>query len=201
MLFYPVYEAIFIKRLNTYSWLVRLDNNILKVNIWNNARLKYHLFEWNKVLIYKNKLLASFNQLYNFIYSLYYNKLIEEYLINNNIKYYKEIYLWNTRIDFYIDNKFVEVKWCSLIIWNIWFFPDWISKRAYNQLLNFIKYWPSKTELWILSTLKIKYFSPAYFIDKNFNNIFWEYINLWWKIRILTIDLKYNFNKLYVWVV
>ncbi len=212
MLLLNVYEAVFLERKNRFvgEWLLQWQKVLF--HIWDTGRLKELLFEWNRILIqkleywkrkYNWRLVWVKWLLWNFILinSLLHSALVREYLSNRKVKFIPEVKVWDSKIDFLINNKiYVEVKGCSLIEninWKwVWMFPDAPTARGLKhlrELISLIKNW-IQAEIWFLLTNDVNYFSPNFKTHNEFAELFYEFLKLWWKVRFLAVRLDFHKN-------
>ncbi len=210
MIIKNINKAIFLKRLNRFVWKWLLNWKEILFHIWDTGRLWELLKENNKILIekltntpkrkYSLRLISALNPNWNFVLvnSLLHSKLVEEYLKANKIPYQKEVKIWNSRIDFLLNkNIFVEIKWCSLIIWDTGLFPDAPTKRwtkHLEELIKILKNW-GKAEIRFLAVDNIKYFSPNKETDPQFSKSFYNFLNNWGKVNFLKVNLSFLDNS------
>lgn len=213
MLLENIYQANFLERKNRFVWKALLNWKEIDFHIWDTGRLKELLFFWNEILLQK---LSWWNRKYDFrliwakgllgnyilLNSLLHSVLVREYLTNKWISFIPEVKIWDSRIDFLVENKiYVEIKGCSLIKEINWkyvaMFPDAPTTRGQKhilELINLIKNW-KQAQIWFLLTNNVNIFQPNTETDPNFSKLFYEFINLWGKVNFLYVDLKYFDDK------
>jgi len=210
-----IFQAKFIKKENRFVWIWILDWKEIKFHIWDTGRLTELLFEWNDILVqkleekewrkYKFRLISARWLLWNFILvnSLLHSKLVEQYFKSKNISYKKEINYWESRIDFLVWNIFIEVKWVSLILRQnnefIASFPDAPTTRWQKHLQELIKIkqeWFYDAKILFLLTNNVNKFKPNFEIDKKISELFYKFLEIWWKIIFLYVDLRYNWDNI-----
>lgn len=177
---------------------------IIQFHVADSWRLAELLREWNDICIYKKEnpwkydyaLLLVKNERGEraLINSFFHPWLMKNYLNNSNISFKSEVVYGDSRLDFLVDNKiYVETKGCSLVVDDVWMFPDAPSLRWAKHLMELIHimetWWNS--QLWFVLTSKVKAFVPNQLTDKNFSRLFYEYVNMWWKVRFF--DIIYTF--------
>ncbi|SKA81704.1 sugar fermentation stimulation protein A [Caloramator quimbayensis] len=181
-------EGIFIKRLNRFEALVRVDNKIELVHVPNTGRMKELLYEGAKVIlnktnnpnrktkysllhIYKNQHLICVN-------SSLANRVFEEAVLTGEIDWAegeikREVQFFNSRFDFFIkkdEGIFTEVKCATFEEDGIAKFPDAPTERGKKHIDELIlannNY---KAAIVIISFMDyVKSFTPNYKIDKEF---------------------------------
>jgi sugar fermentation stimulation protein A len=208
-----IFSAKFLSRKNRFVWEWILDDEIIKFHIWDTGRLQEVLFPQNEILLQKMpfdgrkylfRLISAKWLKWNFILlnSLLHSALIREYLQKQKISYIPEVKVWGSKIDFIIKNEvFVEVKWCSLIK-NIngefvAMFPDaptirW--QKHIQELINLLKWW-KQAQIWFLLTNNVNKFKPNTDTDSVFSNLFYNFLNLGWKVKFLYAKLDYWNNQ------
>ena len=213
MILENVFEVDFLERENRFVWVWLLNNKKIKFHIWDTWRLKELLFKWNKILVQK---LSWWNRKYNFrliwakgllwdyilLNSLLHSALIREYLTNKWISFKPEIKVGDSKIDFLIeDNLYVEIKGCSLIKKENWkfiaMFPDAPTTRwqkHLQELIQLTKNW-KKAQIWFLLTNNVNIFKLNIETDPKFSKLFYEFLNLWWKVDFLYCKLEYKENR------
>ena len=184
---------------------------------WNSILIQQIDNKNNK---YNYRLLAAkglFSK-YVFVNSLYHSKLVKNFLIQKGLNFKAEVKLGDSRIDFLINNDiFVEIKWCSLVksadklVWKklikttllnylsdyVGLFPDAPTKRwnkHMQKLIDLLVDW-RKAEVWFLMMNKVKWFYPNFLTDRKFEELFFKFLNNWWRVRFLFVDLDYK-NKI-----
>ena len=199
----------FLNRKNRFLWEWFFENQKINFHIGDSWRIKELLFPENDIIIYKRQnpwkteysLIATKNTKNERILlnSLIHSKLVENYLKENNLKYQKEVKIWDSRIDFIIENnKIVEVKWCSLMIDKTWYFPDAPTTRwtkHLKELIKQLKKWYN-CEVWFLTPNKISYFQPNQETDSDFSKNFYKFINKWWKVKFFKINTYIKNNQI-----
>ena len=208
-----IFKAKFLERKNRFVGTWILNGKEIQFHIWDTGRLQELLFPGNNILVQK---MPSDGRKYPFrlisakglkgyfilLNSLLHSALIREYLQKQNISYQAEVEVWNSKIDFYIENQwFVEIKGCSLIKninWEfIWMFPDAPTTRwqkHLKELINLIKQ-GKQAQIWFLLTNNINKFRPNIDTDPIFSELFYEFLGLDWKVKFLYAKLDYYNNK------
>jgi len=206
-------KAKFLERKNRFVGIWLLDWKEIQFHIWDTGRLQELLFSNNEILIqkmpvdwrkYPFRLISAKGLQWNFILlnSLLHSALIREYLQKQNISYKPEVEVWNSKIDFYIENQwFVEIKGCSLIKninWEfIGMFPDAPTTRGQKHLQELIKLVKQgkQAQIWFLLTNDVNKFKPNIETDPVFSKLFYEFFNLWGKFKFLYAKLDYYNNQ------
>jgi len=193
-----IFLVKFIERKNRFVWEGLLNWEKVLFHIWDTGRLQELLFKNNDILVqkmpddgrkYQYRLVAAKWLQWEFILlnSLLHSALVREYLKENKLNYKAEVQVWESKIDFYIENIwFVEIKGCSLIKninWEfIWMFPDaptirW--QKHLKELLELKKQW-KQAELWFLLTNNVNKFQANTETDPKFSELFYKFVSMWW---------------------
>lgn len=164
------FEALFKKRLNRFVGIVLFEKNLIEVYIPNTGSLKTVLFPEKKVFlkkIYSKKFLFSLIIVssetgYVGIDTHIPNKLFAEFYQGKNIK--SEIVIGNSRLDFLVDDTYVEVKNVTMKEGKYALFPDSVSLRARKHLevLESLRIQNKKTLLFFcIQRSDVEAFSPS----------------------------------------
>ncbi|SHH40379.1 sugar fermentation stimulation protein A [Thermosipho atlanticus DSM 15807] len=205
-------KAIFLKRLNKYVGLVKLNNETTTIHIHDPGRLTELIFPGNEVLINRvnnpkrkthfDLIAAKNDNEWILVNSMYHSKIAEKIikynlLFSDKIELIKsEVKFKNSRFDFLVKTckttTLIEVKGCTLRKENIALFPDAPTKRGNKHLLELIEAQKLgfKGILVILVFPQSKCFAPNFDTDKTFSQNFIKSLNHY--INIFPIQLKYS---------
>jgi sugar fermentation stimulation protein A len=164
------FEAVFKKRINRFVGTVLLNQQLIEVYIPNTGSLKTVLFPESTVFlrkIFSKKFLYSLvivlvDSSYVGVDTHIPNKLFQEFYSTKNIK--KEIVIGNSRIDFLLEDTYVEVKNVTMKEKKTALFPDAVSLRARKHLevLETLRLQHKKTVLFFcIQRSDVKFFSPS----------------------------------------
>lgn len=209
--FGTIEEGTFIRRINRFVGLGKINGKTKKLYISDTGRLTEILKEGVKIKVYKNKpdlktdytLLTVNTDGENILINTSIHSQIGYNAINTGIlghipkKIKKEVVYGNSRLDYLVDDKiFVELKGCNLKIGNVGYFPDAPTVRGVKHLKELIK---CKEEgydsvILIMVLRDVEYFSPNLERDENFFKMFYHALSKGVKYRGFKIhvddDLK-----------
>jgi len=200
-------SAIFIKRINRFISIVKLDNKEIQVYVPNTGRLSELAIRGNNVLLihssgkYPYKILYIYhNKFPVMIDSLYSNKLFSDLLMDGSIKELNEYRFIKRepafhkhRFDFLMKDRdgmefFIELKSCTLRWNHIASFPDAISTRASSHV-NLLAETDNGILVFFILHNRIKYFIPNYHTDFEFYKAIKLNQN---RVRLLAYSVNYD---------
>lgn len=202
----------FLERKNRFLWFWDFNWKEILFHVADSWRLEELLFQGNDIICFKRKnpwktqysLFAVRGVDWDFILinSQFHPQLVCEYLDNEKISYKKEVQKWDSRYDFLIWEKWIEVKWCSLKIWDYWVFPDAPTIRWSKHikwLIEVIKDW-WEAEVWFLLTNHVKRFKPNEKTDPNFSRVFYDFLDIWWAVRFFNVNMDLESEECKFWI-
>ncbi len=208
-------EGIFLKRINKFLGIVKLNGYEKEIHIHDPGRLSELLFPTNKILIKeedkphrktKFDLIAAFkNNHWVLVHSGYHRKIAEKIIQKGIIKEFKkynkihgEVKYNNSRIDFKLTNKqnelWLEVKGCTLTKNGIALFPDAPTKRGTRHLKELIELGNSAI-LILIFRKDSKCFMPNFDTDPEFAKNFKKLLEK--KVKIYPVLLSFKNETVY----
>ncbi len=211
----PLHKAIFLKRLNKFLGIAKINGVEEKIHIHDPGRLSELLFPGNQILIKeenkphrktKYDLIAAFkNNNFVLIHSGYHRKIAEEIFrkklipeLSEYTQLQAEVKYKNSRIDFKLSNSkkelWIEVKGCTLTKNGKALFPDAPTKRGTRHLKELIELKNSAIIILIFRQ-DSKCFMPNIETDKEFAKTFIELYKS--RIKIFPILLSFKEEDIY----
>lgn len=173
----------FLKRENRFIGIVDVDGGIYNCHIADTGRLKEILTENREVLLSKNpdhlktdfKLLACKMEHWALINTSIHSKIARSAIqkgvlgfIPADVK--SEIKVGNSRLDFLVDDMFIELKGSNLLIENRCVFPDAPTKRGVKHIKELIAIAEKggKAGILIMALRDCNCFRPHLEMDRDF---------------------------------
>lgn len=164
------FEAVFKERLNRFVGMVLFEQKLIQVYIPNTGSLKTVLFPEKKVFLKKisskkflfSMIIVASDSGYVGIDTHLPNKLFAEFYQGKKLQ--KEIVIGNSRLDFLVDDTYVEVKNVTMKEGKYALFPDSVSLRASKHLevLESLRLQNKKTLLFFcIQRSDVEAFSPS----------------------------------------
>ncbi len=176
----PLIECKVIERRNRFLCSVEKDGERLSVHLHDPGRLKELIYPGSKVKIrktngVKTKWSITFSMSHNeeiLLDTRFHNGIARQF-IGDNCK--PEVKRGDTRFDFGLENGFVEVKGCTMLVNNHIIFPDAPSKRGSKHLRELSTLSENGYDCSIIFLILRKngfYFYPNSIIDPDFESAF-----------------------------
>ncbi len=211
-------EGIFLKRVNRFVGLVKLQNEMVEVHVHDTGRLSELLYPGNRVLIRRAKnpsrktkwdILASFfDGEWILTNSSYHSRIFEETLkkveefSGFRFRVKREIVYNHSRLDFLLESGkrriLVEVKGCTLRKGKVALFPDAPTQRGKKHIEELIRAKKEGYGAWIAFVVmhsKAECFMPNREQDPAFTEVFREAISK----GVEVLPLKYYYDGMNVY--
>ncbi len=183
-------EGEFVRRVNRFLGMVKINGEIVNVHIHDPGRLEELLYPGNMVLLkryhkYGRKtsweiIASKLDERWIFTNSKFHSKIAENILKGEFSPFGRaknivsEVRYGKSRLDFYIEDYdlWIEVKGCTLLKESMALFPDapTVRGRRHVEELIRIRELGSRAAIIFLVFVPAKYFSPNYETDPDFSH-------------------------------
>ena len=182
-----IYRGRFVERKNRFIGIVEVEGKEFVCHIADTGRLKEILIKGREVILSKNppslktdfKLLACKMEQWALINTSVHSKIAEKAIkrgvlgfVPENVK--REVKVGNSRLDFLVDNIYLELKGSNLLIDNHCVFPDAPTSRGLkhlNELISLVEN-GKKAGILIMALRDCNYFRTNEKLDPEFSSAF-----------------------------
>ena len=206
MHFPELIDATFISRPNRFLVNVNVNGEKIPVHVHDPGRLEELLYPGNELKIRrapgkKTRYSVTFcknNDVWTFNDSRFHSDIASLFLRNGSKR---EVKVGNSRIDFQLDNSFIEVKSATLVEDGIALFPDAPTlrgKKHLETLMELIDNGYDSYVLFLIFNENARCFEPNNMRDPGFSKAYYRSIEMGVKFKFLVFSIVDNnvvFNK------
>jgi len=203
-------SGVFLKRQNRFLALAQVEDGVKKIHIADTGRLEEILTPNRELLLVKNRpglksdytlIAAKMDDGWVLINTKLHSTIAKEAIKlgvlgfkPQNIK--SEVRYKNSRLDFKVDDTFVELKGCSLVQKGLCLFPNAPTSRGVKHIKDLIeaKREGYKAIILIMALRGCECFSPHPKRDNEFKKIFYEALERGVEFRGFKVKIDENFH-------